>query len=229
MPTHLPPDLSPWALFLHAAGAVQAVMLGLALASLVTWTILIAKSWELRQRSRELRTACSALTECGQLTDAADHSRLAHGIAHTLLATALAELDQSAGLPDRSGTKERAASRLARVELAWTRRLRQGTGPLATIGATAPFVGLFGTVWGIMHSFIGIAHTHATSLAVVAPGIAEALMATAMGLVAAIPAVVIYNHFTRSLGTLRGLLGDLSTQVQVLLSRDLDRTPLGPA
>ena len=96
------------------------------------------------------------------------------------------------------GLKERVALRLERVEAAMSRRIARGTGVLATIGATAPFVGLFGTVWGIMNSFIGISEANTTNLAVVAPGIAEALLATALGLVAAIPAVVIYNHLTRT-------------------------------
>ena len=101
-----------------------------------------------------------------------------------------------------------------------SRRIARGTGVLATIGATAPFVGLFGTVWGIMNSFIGISEAHTTNLAVVAPGIAEALLATALGLVAAIPAVVIYNHLARSIAAYRALLGDASAQVMLLISRE---------
>ena len=101
--------------------------------------------------------------------------------------------------------------------------MNKGTGALATIGATAPFVGQFGTVWGIMNSFIGISKAHTTNLAVVAPGIAEALLATAIGLFAAIPAVVIYNQFTRSIARYRALLGDASAEVLRLVSRDLDR------
>ena len=99
----------------------------------------------------------------------------------------------------------------------------RGTGILATIGATAPFVGLFGTVWGIMNAFIGISKSHTTNLAVVAPGIAEALLATAFGLVAAIPAVVIYNVFARSVSGYRAILADASAEVMRFVSRDLDR------
>jgi hypothetical protein len=99
----------------------------------------------------------------------------------------------------------------------------RGTGVLATIGATAPFVGLFDTVWGIMNSFIGISKSHTTNLAVVAPGIAEALLATALGLAAAIPAVVIYNVFARSIAGYRAALGDAAAAVLRLVSRDLDR------
>jgi biopolymer transport protein ExbB len=112
---------------------------------------------------------------------------------------------------------------LTRLEQRAGRAMTRGTGALATIGATAPFVGLFGTVWGIMNSFIGISKANTTNLAVVAPGIAEALLATALGLVAAIPAVVIYNMFARSITSYRSLLADASTEVMRHLSRDLDR------
>jgi biopolymer transport protein ExbB len=227
MPAALPPDLSPWAMFQHANAVVQGVMIALALASLATWTVLIAKSWELRRQAAQLRAAEASLQRAACLAEAAEQAPLAAAIPHALVAAARAELAQSAGLADKAGVKERVASRLERAELAWARRLRQGTGLLATIGATAPFVGLFGTVWGIMHSFVGIARAHATSLAVVAPGIAEALMATALGLVAAIPAVVIYNHFARAQGHLRALVGDLSAGIQRLVSRDLDRRLAG--
>ncbi len=120
------------------------------------------------------------------------------------------------------GLKERVASALGRVEAHFGRRISRGTGILAIIGSTAPFVGLFGTVWGIMNSFIGISEAHTTNLAVVAPGIAEALLATATGLVAAIPAVVIYNVFARSIAGYRQLLADSATAVERLISRDLD-------
>ena len=100
--------------------------------------------------------------------------------------------------------------------------MSRGTGVLATIGATAPFIGLFGTVWGIMDSFVGISRAQTTNLAVVAPGIAEALLATAIGLIAAIPAVVIYNLFARRTAACRALLGDLAAAVLRLVSRELD-------
>ena len=121
------------------------------------------------------------------------------------------------------GVKERIASRLERIEAAAGRAMIRGTGILATIGATAPFVGLFGTVWGIMNSFIGISKAQTTNLAVVAPGIAEALLATALGLVAAIPAVVMYNMFSRWIAGYRALHADAAAEVLRLVSRDLDR------
>ena len=119
------------------------------------------------------------------------------GVLPSLLAASMREARMSAGISSDAGIKERAASSCAEIVRAEARRIRLGMGVLATIGATAPFVGLFGTVWGIMNSFIGISKAQTTNLAVVAPGIAEALLATAIGLVAAIPAVIIYNHFAR--------------------------------
>ena len=124
------------------------------------------------------------------------------------------------------GLKERISLQLERLEMAVSRKISRGTGVLATIGSTAVFVGLFGTVWGIMNSFIGISNAHTTNLAVVAPGIAQALLATAMGLIAAIPAVVIYNVLSRQTAHYRALLGDASAQIMRLVSRDLDRARL---
>ena len=143
--------------------------------------------------------------------------------AASFCAAAIAEFRLTDGITDKDGLKERVGSRLERLEAAFSRRINRGTGVLATIGATAPFVGLFGTVWGIMNSFIGISKSHTTNLAVVAPGIAEALLATALGLAAAIPAVVIYNFFARQITGYRAALSDTSAEVLRLVSRDLDR------
>jgi biopolymer transport protein ExbB len=145
------------------------------------------------------------------------------GEVREFLDAAATELRLSADSLDPDGIKERVASRLERIEAARARRMLRGTSVLATIGAIAPFVGLFGTVWGIMNSFIGISKSHTTNLAVVAPGIAEALLATAFGLAAAIPAVVIYNLFARWIAGYRAQLGDASAEVLRLVSRDLDR------
>ena len=143
----------------------------------------------------------------------------------SLLVAAQTEITLSGELPV-DGIKSRIALRLQRVEALLARRMARGTGVLASIGSCAPFIGLFGTVWGIMDSFVGISRMQTTNLAVVAPGIAEALLATACGLVAAIPAVVIYNIFARVVAGYRLLLGDLSTAVLALASRDLDRASL---
>jgi biopolymer transport protein ExbB len=130
--------------------------------------------------------------------------------------------ESAVDLAGPQGLKERVGSLLARSDARTSGHLRRGTGLLATIGATAPFVGLFGTVWGIMNAFVGISESGTTNLAVVAPGIAEALLATAIGLVAAIPAVVIYNHFSRAIAAYRLLLGDAAAAIERLVSRDLD-------
>src|SRR5262249_25740830 len=136
---------------------------------------------------------------------------------------AMREARLSGGISSDAGIKERAGSRFAEIVRAEQRVVRRGMGLLATIGSTAPFVGLFGTVWGIMNSFIGISKSQTTNLAVVAPGIAEALLATAIGLVAAVPAVIIYNHFARQTRTYVEQVNRGAGVAGRLLSRDLDR------
>ncbi|HVY14546.1 MAG TPA: tonB-system energizer ExbB [Rhodopila sp.] len=217
----LPPELSVTSMFLHADRVVQAVMVGLVLASIVTWTVLLAKGCELVMASRRLRRAVEVAET--QRSAAELKVRIGKGGDPTALMLAAVETEKahSAGA-SREGIRDRIASRLLRIELRLARRMRRGTGVLATIGATAPFIGLFGTVWGIMNSFIGISKMQTTNLAVVAPGIAEALLATAAGLIAAIPAVVIYNLFARGLAGYKAGLGDLAAAVERLASRDLD-------
>jgi biopolymer transport protein ExbB len=217
----LPRDLSPWGMFVSADVVVKAVIVGLFVASVVTWTIWLAKTIELFRAKRAARAGLSAIASAGSLAEVKLSG--APGPAGQLRAAAFAEIHASADTFENDGLKERIASRLERIEAACGRRVAGGTGVLATIGATAPFIGLFGTVWGIMNSFIGISKSHTTNLAVVAPGIAEALLATAFGLAAAIPAVVIYNAFARSIAGYRALLGDTSAEVLRLVSRDLDR------
>jgi biopolymer transport protein ExbB len=219
----LPRDLSPWGMFLNADVVVKAVMLGLALASLLTWTIWFAKAFELVVARRRLARALAALGEAGSFAAALTRLQGVSGEALALARAAEGELRLSADAPVAEGVKERIAARLSRLEAAAGRRMIRGTGWLATVGATAPFVGLFGTVWGIMNSFIGISRQHTTNLAVVAPGIAEALLATALGLVAAIPAVVMYNMLSRWSAGYRALLADCAAEVLRLVSRDLDR------
>jgi len=218
----LPDALSPWGMFVHADLLVKAVIIGLTLASIATWTVLLVKTIQLRAAKREARRALAILLSAPSLLDAARHLGGERNPAVLLLATAIDEIERSRGLP-AEGIKERAAWQLERIEVASGQRIGRGMGVLATVGAIAPFVGLFGTVWGIMNSFIGISRAHTTNLAVVAPGIAEALLATAFGLAAAIPAVVIYNAFARSTGSYRSVLGDASVAILRLLSRDLDR------
>jgi biopolymer transport protein ExbB len=218
-------DLSPWGMYQNADVVVKAVMIGLAIASIITWTIWIAKGFELMGAKRRLRSEIADLKKARSLTDASQSANKEGTLAHLLVHDALEEMRLSANSREREGIKERVSFRLERLVAACGRNMSSGTGVLATIGSTAPFVGLFGTVWGIMNSFIGIAKTQTTNLAVVAPGIAEALLATALGLVAAIPAVVIYNVFARSIAGYKAQVSDASAQVLLLVSRDLDHLP----
>ncbi|HDS1755692.1 tonB-system energizer ExbB [Pseudomonas putida] len=215
-------DLSPWGMYKNADVVVKAVMIGLAIASIITWTIWIAKGFELMGAKRRLRGEIAQLKKSASLKEASEVSNKEGTLAHTLVHDALEEMRLSANAREKEGIKERVSFRLERLVHASGRNMSSGTGVLATIGSTAPFVGLFGTVWGIMNSFIGIAKTQTTNLAVVAPGIAEALLATALGLVAAIPAVVIYNVFARSIAGYKAQVSDASAQVLLLVSRDLD-------
>jgi biopolymer transport protein ExbB len=217
-------ELSPWSMFLTADILVKAVMIGLAFASLVTWTIFIAKIIELALVQRRLRAALGRIADARSLAEAQFALGAKDSVLSSLLAAAMREARLSAGISSDAGIKERAASSFAEIVRAEARRIRLGMGLLATIGATSPFVGLFGTVWGIMNSFIGISKSQTTNLAVVAPGIAEALLATAFGLAAAIPAVIIYNHFSRVTKSYLELVGRSSGAAARLLSRDLDRT-----
>jgi biopolymer transport protein ExbB len=217
----LPRDLSPWGMFLTANNVVQAVMIGLVLASVITWTVGLAKAIELMALKQRLRGALATL-DGARSSVQAEQALGTKSPAAELVRAAIAEEALSAD-GSAEGLKERVASRLERIEAAAGRRMSRGTGILATIGATAPFIGLFGTVWGIMDSFVGISKAQTINLAVVAPGIAEALLATAIGLVAAIPAVVIYNMFARTTAGCRGMIGDSAAAVMRLVSRDIDR------
>jgi biopolymer transport protein TolQ len=209
-------DLSPWGLFLMADPIVKGVMLLLLLASIACWAIIIEKWGTLRRLRREAR-ALAALAAGARVPSAPPE-------AADLPAAAL-----RAGIPEwrhGQGANETDGEYRARLEAAMRKAVAQevkraepGLSFLATTGAVAPFVGLFGTVWGIMRSFIGIAASNDTSLAVVAPGIAEALFATAIGLAAAIPAVIAYNRIAASLGTLRGEALSAASDLAARLAR----------
>ena len=213
-------DMSPWGMFQNADVIVRGVMIGLALASVLTWTIWLSKGIELLSAKRRLQAELRSLKQARSLSEAQRTHQ--GGLSQLLIEDAQHELELSAQARGNDGIKERVSFRLERLVAASGRQMSKGTGVLATIGSTAPFVGLFGTVWGIMNSFIGIAKSQTTNLAVVAPGIAEALLATALGLVAAIPAVVIYNVFARSITGYKAQVADASAQVLLLVSRDLD-------
>jgi len=217
-------DLSVWGMYSHADIVVKLVMIGLVLASVVTWSIFFRKVTMLIAYNRRLKREQLELADVRSLNEASTIAKKfgANSISVTLIEEAQNERELSKGSEDNEGIKERTGFRLERRVAGVGRYLGRGNGFLATIGAISPFVGLFGTVWGIMNSFIGIAQSQTTNLAVVAPGIAEALLATGIGLVAAIPAVVIYNVFSRMIGNYKAGLGDVAAQVLLLQSRDLD-------
>ena len=219
-----PRDLSPWSMFLAADIVVKIVMVSLAFASLVTWTIFFAKTVQLSHAQARLRRALARVAETHTLSEAQKALTGRPTAVTALVRAALHEVRLSGEGASDAGIKERSASRFGEIARAEARAMRFGMATLATIGATSPFVGLFGTVWGIMNSFIGISKAQTTNLAVVAPGIAEALLATAIGLIAAIPAVIIYNHFSRATKAYLEYVGRGSGAVGRLLSRDLDRS-----
>jgi biopolymer transport protein ExbB len=222
-----PRDLSPWSMFLHADIFVKGVMIGLMVASLATWTIFIGKLIELFVARRRLVAALGRVAPSRSLAQAQSDLGRSGSVLGAFVAAALGELRLSEDTFIESSIKERVASRFSEIVKGESREVRRGMSVLATIGATAPFVGLFGTVWGIMNSFIGISKSQTTNLAVVAPGIAEALLATGIGLAAAIPAVIIYNHFNRKTRRHLDLVARASGTIGRLLSRDLDRIRLG--
>ncbi|GGK35192.1 tonB-system energizer ExbB [Salinarimonas ramus] len=218
-------DLSPWGMFLAADVVVQGVMIGLVAASILVWTIALVKGLELAGASARARRALRLLDDATSLEEAQRAFAGRGGVPAALVRALGEEWRESEALGPRrdpAGVRERLAIRFARIEKAAARRLSAGTGLLAITASAAPFVGLFGTVWGIMNSFIGIAEAQTTNLAIVAPGIAEALLATGIGLVAAIPAAILYNLFARGLAGYRGGLGDVSARLARLASRELD-------
>ncbi|MBT0727104.1 tonB-system energizer ExbB [Rosenbergiella australiborealis] len=217
-------DLSVLGMYQHADIVVKVVMIGLLLASVGTWAIFFAKYTELTSAKRRLKTEQNALSEAKTLESAGKIAQQFSTGSHAarLIAEALDERELSTQSDDHAAIKERTVFRLERQVARIARDASRNNGFLATIGSVSPFIGLFGTVWGIMNSFIGIAKTQTTNLAVVAPGIAEALLATAVGLVAAIPAVVIYNIFARMIAGYKASLGDSAAQIILLQSRDAD-------
>lgn len=202
-------------------------MLGLMGASLATWTVFAGKTVEIAIARRSLGKALVRIERAKTLPEAKIAAGTGAGLLPRLIAAAVEELELSGIAASRAGIKDRAESRFADLIRAETQAMRRGMGLLATVGSTAPFIGLFGTVWGVMNSFIGISKAQTTNLAVVAPGIAEALLATATGLVAAIPAVIIYNHFARATRNYQSLTARAANATGRLLSRELDRERTG--
>ncbi len=216
--------MSPMALFLHADIVVKLVMLGLLAASVWTWGIIFTHSLRLRRINR----ATEAFEKDFWAADDIDAFHQRRGKDPLPVASVLdAGLDEwrrstRTRNVDRSGTRERLATRMNAAAAAELDQLGERLNILATVGSVAPFVGLFGTVWGIMRAFTSIAASNNTSLAVVAPGIAEALFATAIGLFAAIPAVIAYNRLSHGLDRLEAKLGRFSDRFHATLSRELE-------
>jgi biopolymer transport protein TolQ len=219
-----PATLSPIALFLQADWVVKAVMLGLLAASVWTWAIIVM----FRVKVGRIRKASERFEADFWKADDIDAFYKANGQADLpsarVLAAAVAEWRRSThgSTIDREGTRERLATAMGSAVAKEIDELSDRLNVLATIGSVAPFVGLFGTVWGIMRSFTSIASQQNTSLAVVAPGIAEALFATAIGLFAAIPAVIAYNRFSHAINRIEARLNRFADAFHATLSRQLD-------
>ncbi|WP_137176271.1 MotA/TolQ/ExbB proton channel family protein [Roseomonas sp. AR75] len=217
-------DLSPLALFLMADPVVKGVMLALLLASIACWTVIIEKLATLRRLRREARDLAALAS--GERIPATLPDRADLGAA--ALRAGIPEWRIGQGGKETDGEyRGRLDGAMRKAVVGTLKSSSSGLQLLATTGAVAPFVGLFGTVWGIMNSFSGIAASNDTSLAVVAPGIAEALFATAIGLVAAIPAVVAYNRFAVSLAAVRQDALGATTELAHRLSRASFPTAVG--
>ncbi len=217
-------DLSLWGLFMQADIVVKIVMLMLIAASVWVWAIVFEKISSLRRANREADGFEDRFWAGGSLDEMYDHEGVkpAHPMA-AVFGAAMSEWRRSsrnpAHDPTRAGVRDR-VDRAAGVTIQREMdRLERWMVFLASVGSTAPFIGLFGTVWGIMHSFSAIAAMHNTNLAVVAPGIAEALFATAVGLVAAIPAVIAYNKFSSDLARYATRLEGFGAEFSAILSR----------
>jgi biopolymer transport protein TolQ len=216
-------------LFMNADPVVKGVLLLLLAASVWSWAVIIDKLWRLGAASRsarehEARAAAARSAQELAATEARPEMRDPAGL---VISAGLAEsAAEPRPQPETAGERRERIERAMRLALnAELRRLELRLPFLATLGSAAPFIGLFGTVWGIMRSFEGIAAANSTSLAVVAPGIAEALFATAMGLAAAIPAVVAYNKLATDFGRYAGRLEAFSSEFSAILSRQLDERP----
>lgn len=219
-------SLSPLALFLQADIVVKAVMIGLLLASIWVWTIIVVHGRKLAKVRRQAEMFEREFWKANDI-DRFHESQAKQDIPSArVLAAGLAEWRRSTARPvvDRQGVRDRIATVLDAAVANEVDALGDRLNLLATVGAVAPFVGLFGTVWGIMRSFSAIAAEQNSSLAVVAPGIAEALFATAIGLFAAIPAVIAYNRFGHALGKVEARLYRFADGFQATLSRELERS-----
>ncbi|MGF1277544.1 MULTISPECIES: protein TolQ [Acetobacter] len=217
-------DLSVWALFMHASLVVKIVMLGLLVCSVMVWAIILDKFVTLRRINREATGFEDRFWSGGSLDDLyeSDGAKPTNPMS-AVFGAAMGEWRRSARIPGvdlvRGGVKERVDRAIGITITREMDRLRRWVIFLATVAPVAPFVGLFGTVWGIMHSFSSIAAEHNTNLSVVAPGISEALFATAIGLLTAIPAYVAYNVISNSMDLFQDRLEGFGTEFAAILSR----------
>lgn len=218
-------DLSVMGMYQKADWVVKSVMLLLVFASILSWTIWLVKTFQFVQAKRRMFSLKQTLKNVTSL-DALIHTPQKEHEPENQLITEIDKeclwLAQSDKPISMEGVKERAAQRLTKTEEELSAEMTYGVSVLASISSTAPFIGLFGTVWGIMNSFIGIAAAKTTNLSVVAPGIAEALLATGAGLMAAIPAALSYNFFARKLADYRRDIAIVSSELMILLSKYLD-------
>ena len=236
--TGLPPQMqhggkiNVGTMFVDATLLVKAVMLGLALASIGSWTLMITKALEFRSLNRtsdnflEAFRGAKSITDMGRIAQSEEFE--GNPMADMAAAAAAeVELSRQAGLKvageHRETTIGRAQAAVGAVQASLTRRLSSGMQFLATVGSNGPFIGLFGTVYGIMDSFIGIANTNTTNLAVVAPGIAEALLATGLGLFAAVPSVIFYNLFQTRISAYGARTEGFVAELMNAISRQLDK------
>jgi biopolymer transport protein TolQ len=224
-------DLSLWGLFLQADWVVKAVMIGLLFASIWVWAIVFEKVTSLRRAARAADAFEDSFWSGGSLDEL--YRREGENPAHPTAAVFAACVRECPPPPTRlgapgtaafaaTGLKERIERAMGVAVQREMERLERWMTFLASVGSTAPFVGLFGTVWGIMNSFTAIAGMQNTNLAVVAPGIAEALFATAIGLVAAIPAVLAYNKISSDLARFGARLEAFAAEFSAILSRQAD-------
>jgi len=216
--------MSPIALFLQADIVVKAVMVGLLLASIWTWAIIVAQWLKMRRVNRDNEQFERDFWKSQNIDSFYEERGRGDLPSARVLAAGIAEWRRSTAgsAVDREGTRSRLAVAMHSAAAAETDRLAARLNILATVGSVAPFVGLFGTVWGIMRSFSDIAGQQSTSLAVVAPGIAEALFATALGLFAAIPAVIAYNRFSYGINRMEARLMRFADGFHGTLSRELE-------
>ena len=216
--------LSPVALFLQADIIVKAVIIGLLLASIYVWAVIFTHGRSVNKLMRASENFERDFWRADNIDKFFDKNGSEELPSAKVLGAGISEWRRSTKTKnvDRDGTRERLGIAMNSAVAGEVDRLAEKIGTLATIGSVAPFVGLFGTVWGIMRSFTAIAAENNSSLAVVAPGIAEALFATAIGLFAAIPAVIAYNAFSQRLNRLESRLGRFADGLHATFSRELE-------